>query len=349
MPFTVHCGGVNVQYQCQVTSVDYRRANSVTTSCKDGRSFVSNQVIVTVPLAVLKDGSIDFRPSLPRSIQQNVDRRGWGGGFKVFIEFNTSFRPYDWVCFPDDDNCYDYNDDGSLVGEQLFWDHITPAAPCYRGEKTLVAGYVIGSFAKGFAGMSESQVVAKILQNFAEYYGPYPSRGYRPGTYVRHLLLDWSDPDVKPFVRGTYSIRWPGYGGHRADDQDRIFLAGEAFPAPLDDEGGEYEEVGWVFTAMHSGQRAAELILDLPPPPPCVNDMSWVFINRKGKRLDCSWVERNPTNKRCRKKGTDGRRAKEACRKAWEKIFQTVPVAGGGSGPIATKDNGGAGSDGNNA
>ena len=203
---------------------------------------MSTHAIVTVSLGSLKDEVIQFKPALPDPIQRNVDRRGWGGGFKVFLEFDPRFRPYDWVCFPDDD-CYDYDGRGVLVGEQLFWDHVEASAPDFVGRRTLVAAYVTGRFALEFEGMSERRIIERILDKFDEYYywdGEF-HRGYRRGRFLRHLLVDWSDND---FVRGTYSYPSPDFEGRRADDRNKIFMAGEAFPAPLNDGSGQYEDPG---------------------------------------------------------------------------------------------------------
>jgi Flavin containing amine oxidoreductase len=55
----------NVVLSCVVTSIDYSSSSVVTVACADGRTFLADQVIVTVPLTVLQAGSITFNPPLP--------------------------------------------------------------------------------------------------------------------------------------------------------------------------------------------------------------------------------------------------------------------------------------------
>lgn len=237
----INCDRIKKEYGCRVTSVDYT-SKRVVTACEDGRSFKSTQVIVTVPLSVLKDGDIDFAPALPAGVQENVDERDWWGGFKLFLEFDTDFDPYGVMSF---DGAYVKDPvTGVYTGEHYMWDYTRYSAADFKGERNVVGGYFIGSKADEFDGMSEAQIVARVLEKFedyyngeAEYYYDYATwadkqRGYSPGSYKRHLLVNWQDPEVKPYVRGTHSAPNPNYAGHRSDDGNKLFLAGEAFPAP---------------------------------------------------------------------------------------------------------------------
>lgn len=72
-----------IVYGCRVTNVDYSNSNSnspVLTTCEDGQQFVSEHVIATVPLSILKDDLEMFTPMLPDDL--TVDHLGWMfGGF----------------------------------------------------------------------------------------------------------------------------------------------------------------------------------------------------------------------------------------------------------------------------
>eukprot|EP00588_Corethron_pennatum_P014035 CAMPEP_0194277800 /NCGR_PEP_ID=MMETSP0169-20130528/10013_1 /TAXON_ID=218684 /ORGANISM="Corethron pennatum, Strain L29A3" /LENGTH=812 /DNA_ID=CAMNT_0039021847 /DNA_START=29 /DNA_END=2467 /DNA_ORIENTATION=+ len=229
----INCDKVNKEYGCRVTSVDYEGPDHVVTTCESGSSFVSTHVIVTVPLSVLKDGDIKFKPVLSDGIQQNVEERGWLRGFKLFLEFDTDFDPESMFNFGGE---YDYDPETKLLtGEHLFWDYTGNSAPDFKGTRNLVSGYWIGTKADEFDGMNKTQIVDKVLKKFKNYYydGNSYTRGYHPSSYKQHLLVDWENPEVKPFVRGTYSQMSVNFEGHRADNRNKLFLAGEAFPAPL--------------------------------------------------------------------------------------------------------------------
>lgn len=58
------------EFGCFVTSVIYV-GDRVETTCRDGRSFLSDNVIVAVPQAILQGGYINFQPPVPTSMTVN--------------------------------------------------------------------------------------------------------------------------------------------------------------------------------------------------------------------------------------------------------------------------------------
>ena len=73
-------------------------------------------------------------------------------------------------------------------------------------------------------------------------------------------------------------------------------------------EGCQEEEV-------ELGGEEVEVLTEEVSSGGCSNDSTWTLTNRKGKVQDCNWIARKP-DKRCGKKGDDGRRASEACPEA---------------------------------
>ena len=53
----------------------------------------ADRVIVTVPLGVLKAGTIAFDPPLPEEKQQAIERLGFGLLDKVVLKFDQPFWP----------------------------------------------------------------------------------------------------------------------------------------------------------------------------------------------------------------------------------------------------------------
>ena len=68
---------------------DKRGPISVTT--RDGRVYTADQVIITVPLGILKAKDIIFKPNLPQSKQDAIGRIGIALLDKLYLEFDKCF------------------------------------------------------------------------------------------------------------------------------------------------------------------------------------------------------------------------------------------------------------------
>lgn len=99
----------NVVLNCRVDRIDYsaERDDRIEVRCDDGdgerKFYYAHNVIVTVPLSILKRNDIDFVPQLPHRTERLVDSREWWKGFKIFIEFTTNefYEGVDWFCVED--------------------------------------------------------------------------------------------------------------------------------------------------------------------------------------------------------------------------------------------------------
>jgi hypothetical protein len=92
--------GLDIELNTVVESIEYPANQSlVTVTTTNGAKHVANHVIVTVPIGVLKAGTITFVPPLPTEKQGAIERMGSGLLNKVFLEF----RPEDqfWPSGPD--------------------------------------------------------------------------------------------------------------------------------------------------------------------------------------------------------------------------------------------------------
>ena len=81
--------GLNIQLNKVVTEIDYSEAQIII----KGNDFEENAdaVVVTVPLGVLKAGSIKFNPSLPEKKQDAIDKLEMGTLNKLYLQFETAF------------------------------------------------------------------------------------------------------------------------------------------------------------------------------------------------------------------------------------------------------------------
>ena len=82
-------GDYVVSLQDVVSSIDYG-GDAVSVTSTNGTSQY-DAIIVTVPLGVLKAGSIKFLPALPDAHQNAISRLGFGTLDKVFLQFDDVF------------------------------------------------------------------------------------------------------------------------------------------------------------------------------------------------------------------------------------------------------------------
>mmetsp|Transcript_4771 Transcript_4771/g.9280 ORF Transcript_4771/g.9280 Transcript_4771/m.9280 type:complete len:429 (-) Transcript_4771:326-1612(-) len=252
-----------VHYGCRVTEVDYslERWNKVATTCSDGRKYLSDHVIATVPLPILKVGDISFQPPLPRSMTIDHPGHMWEG-FKIFLEFDGSntLTFADGLCIEDivPDYVYDGGSSGSCEtneGENLFWDYSSVHWESKNG-RTVMAGYILGDQSLPYIGMDDEEIVQAVLYLLDDKFNGKASQDYIPG---RSLVINWSKDENTRGALSSWGYDKPkdkGGTGNPSGAQsieDKVWIAGEAFP--IDGENG------WIDAGAFSGDDAAKQIL----------------------------------------------------------------------------------------
>jgi monoamine oxidase len=224
--------GLDVRLGHVVASVDTSGDRAVVVTSQ-GR-FDANAVIVTVPLGVLKAGSVQFLPPLSDSKSTAIGRLGMGALSKTCLRFESEFWPAD----------------AELID-------IVPAAS-RRGqwvESLSLTGLVdvpalmmfnAGKFARAVETMTDPEVIASASSALEPAFPGFP-----PPTGL--LRSAWS---VDPFSLGSYSFI--GVGASLADrdalaaPEGRRFFAGEACSS---------EHAATVHGAYTSGEAAANAVL----------------------------------------------------------------------------------------
>ncbi|KAM7252961.1 hypothetical protein ACFE04_025579 [Oxalis oulophora] len=191
----------------------------------NGQEFRGDILLCTVPLGVLKKGSIEFVPELPQRKKDAINRLGYGLLNKVAMLFPYNF----WG--GEIDTFGHLTEDASKRGEFfLFYSYSTVS-----GGPLLVA-LVAGDAAIKFELMSPVESVKKVLEILRGIYHP---KGIVVPDPVQAVCTRWGKDC---FTYGSYSYVAIGSSGDDYDILaenvgDKIFFAGEAtnrqYPATM--------------------------------------------------------------------------------------------------------------------
>ncbi|XP_015581227.1 lysine-specific histone demethylase 1 homolog 1 isoform X2 [Ricinus communis] len=191
-----------------------------------GQEFHGDMVLCTVPLGVLKKGSIEFFPELPQRKKDAIQRLGYGLLNKVALLFPYNF----WG--GEIDTFGHLTEDSSMRGEFfLFYSYSSVS-----GGPLLIA-LVAGEAAVKFETKSPVESVRRVLQILRGIFHP---KGIAVPDPVQAVCTRWGKDC---FTYGSYSYVAVGSSG---DDYDilaesvgdgRVFFAGEAtnkqYPATM--------------------------------------------------------------------------------------------------------------------
>lgn len=186
----------------------------------DGEAISADRVIVTVPLGVLKEESIEFDPPLPDWKRKAIDQLGFGLLNKVVLVYDRQFWADDIDMIG---HCPVLGERASADGRgrfYMFWNCTQTAS-----RPTLVA-LMAGNAALACENELETTLAAEacdILQAI------HSSKGSLPKP--REVIVTRWGRD--PYARGSYSYIGQQGSGEDYDDMgrpvgDRLFFAGEA-------------------------------------------------------------------------------------------------------------------------
>lgn len=192
------------------------------------------QVVVTVPIGVLKAGDMQFEPALPEWLRTTIAGFEMNNFEKVFLRFPTRF----W-----DEDIYAIRQQGPGA---LWW-HSWYDLSDLHGVPTLLT-FAAGPSGRETRTWSDERIAQSVLASLRDVYG---ERVERPDSV---LVTRWQDD---PYSRGSYSFMLPG---STPEDHDRM-------ATPVDGVLHFAGEATWtddpatVTAALRSGHRAAQNIL----------------------------------------------------------------------------------------
>ncbi|MDT9000970.1 FAD-dependent oxidoreductase [Paucibacter sp. APW11] len=200
----------------------------------DEAAYEADRVLVTLPLGVLKAGSLRFVPALPAAKQQAIAALGMGVLNKCYLRFEQVF-------WPDDVDWLEYI--APQRGHWVEWVSLARAtgAPVLLGFNAAARGREVEA-------LSDAQIVSSAMQTLRTLFGPgIPAP-------VGHQITRWA---ADPFAHGSYSFNALGStpamrAALAAPLGDRLFFAGEATHG---------QHFGTTHGAYDSGLRAARELL----------------------------------------------------------------------------------------
>ncbi|MEM7221188.1 MAG: NAD(P)/FAD-dependent oxidoreductase [Pseudomonadota bacterium] len=170
-----------IELNAAVTVVD-SRGSDVQLHLADGRIESADHVIVTAPLQMLKDDTIEFLPRLSNRALRAVDRARVWSGFKAFFEFSDAFYP----------TFLEFRDSETARGQRVYYD----AAYGRNTEANVLGLFAVGKQAEQYQRLDDNQLRAYVLAELDRVF-----KGQATPRYIRHISQDWG---AEPYIRQAY-------------------------------------------------------------------------------------------------------------------------------------------------
>jgi monoamine oxidase len=234
--------GLAIRLGAVVEQLDWA-TTPVRLTLASGEVLEAAQVIITVPLGVLKARAIGFRPDLPAERWQAIDAVAFAPMFKLIYRFATPVLP------PGITNLY------TRANPPLFW----TTSPLHNEQQQSVTAFLTGDWARAMLGIGDQtkhELALAILR------GELGQPTLQP---LAVTIENWSEDR---YSQGGYSYTPPAALAARQklaeplpeplahDGQQRLFFAGEATARPA--------AQGSVHGALESGLRVVGQVLGQP-------------------------------------------------------------------------------------
>jgi monoamine oxidase len=199
--------GLDIRLQTLARSIDYRRSPlSIDTTAG---TFAAEHAIVTLPLGVLKQGTVRFLPELPEATRVAISRLGMGLLDKVVVRFRESFWPDRHIL-------------AFLTDRAEQWPDVFNLLPVC-GQPVLMA-FKSGKAAHADERRSDRELVSMLMRQLRSAFGS--GVGEPEAWHVTRWASD-------PHAGGSYSYVRVGSTPEQRDALaaplgERVFFAGEA-------------------------------------------------------------------------------------------------------------------------
>ena len=195
-------------FNSQVNEIDYR-SEKITIKTNSEEVYQADKVLVTVPISVLQNNDIHFKPSLPNEQIEAINKEYMPGGLKVFMEFKEKFYPE--VLLPTGLM------DGVFGSAPIYYDE------CFgkKSSKNILGLFCAGQPSDKYTSLKTDDAIIKyILEELDEMF-----EGKASKNYIKHIIQNWN---TEPFIRGSYSQMKGNPEKMSAPLDNKIYFAGEA-------------------------------------------------------------------------------------------------------------------------
>jgi monoamine oxidase len=200
-------------FNCPVNEIDHS-ADKVSIKNINEDTFEADKVLLTVPITILQNNSIDFIPSLPTEKTKAINSINMPDGIKVFIEFSEKFYPD--LLFAE-----------SLISGIQSQDKIFYDATLRKDSNRNILGlFSVGAKSSPYTDLeTDTEIINMILSELDEMFDGKASQ-----TYVKHIIQNWSK---EPYIQGSYGIDFQESESKTAEKlfkpiDNKIYFAGEA-------------------------------------------------------------------------------------------------------------------------
>ncbi|OCT76488.1 lysine-specific histone demethylase 1B isoform X2 [Xenopus laevis] len=208
--------GLDIRLKTPIRSVDYT-SQEVHITAADGQTFTAQKALVTVPLALLQKGAIQFNPPLSEKKVKAIHSLGAGVIEKIALQFPYRF----W--------------DNKIQGADFFG-HIPPNCSKRglfgvfydmdpQGKHAVLMSVITGDAATSIQDLDDKQVVKQCMVILRELF-----KEQEVPTPIKYFVTHWAKD---PWAHMAYSFVKTGGSGEAydilaEDIQGKIFFAGEA-------------------------------------------------------------------------------------------------------------------------
>ncbi len=225
------CAGLDIRLRKTVARVEYGILG-VTVGCTDQSTYTAPHCVVTLPLGVLKAGSVAFAPELPERKRAAIARLGMGVLNRLVLKFPRVFWPQtDWL--------------GVIAARRGYWAEWLDMSR-HTGQPILIA-FNAAAYGREVESLTDERQVSEAMSVLRRLFGDVPE----PESFA---VTRWASDLL---ARGAYS-----FVGVSASSADRAALgepvAGRLFFAG---EATSVEYPANVHGAWLSGERAAREVL----------------------------------------------------------------------------------------
>jgi len=168
-----------ILYKTPVTKINYSDDQVIVSS--GAKTFKADKCIITVPLKILQEASIDFTPALPTNKKEAISKLKVMPGFKCFIKTQQKFY-----------NTYLLFDDSFIGGgQQIYYD----AAYGQNTNDNILGFLCVGPKAADYPYQDTAKLREYITSELKYIYG---------ADKVDVLDFEYTNWDKVPYIKGSY-------------------------------------------------------------------------------------------------------------------------------------------------